>query len=152
MEDIRHDHPCHCLMVDSRVHVEGLKELRRALGQVDPALQKSLRGKLKTIGDKIAGRAAAAMPKRTGRAAGAVKAGVSGNRAYVQTGKKSVPYAAWLDFGGTLKPSGKRHGTQVRPKVKGGRYLYPAIEAMRPQTELAAVDAFEEAARELGLK
>lgn len=134
------------------VHVEGLKELRRALGQVDKQLPKNLRGRLKRIGDKVADRARQRMPKRSGRAASSVKAGVSGNNAYVQTGKKTVPYAAWLDFGGTLRPSGQRRGLQVRPRIPGGRYLYPAIEQMRPQTEREAREAFEETARELGLK
>lgn len=92
------------------------------------------------------------MPRKTGKAAGSVKAGVSGNNAYVQTGKKTVPYAAWLDFGGTLKPVGGRKNTIQRPRIQGGRYLYPAIEQMRPQTEREAHEAFDETARELGLK
>lgn len=134
------------------VSVEGLAELRRALGRVSPELPKTLRAKLKPIGDRIAGRARSKMPKRTGRAAGSVKSGVSGNRAYVQIGKASVPYAAWLDFGGTLHPVGGRHGTQRRPMIPGGRYLYPAIGEMAPQTLQAAVEAFEDAARSAGLK
>lgn len=134
------------------VHVEGLKELRRALGQVDKQLPKNLRGRLKKIGDKVADRARQRMPKRTGRAAGSVKAGVSGNTAYVQTGKKTVPWASWLDFGGTLRPTGRRFNTQTRPRIKGGRYVFPAIEEMKPQTEREALEAFEETARELGLK
>lgn len=92
------------------------------------------------------------MPRKSGKAAGSVKAGVSGNNAYVQTGKKTVPYAAWLDFGGTLKPVGGRKNTIQRPRIQGGRYLYPAIEAMQPQTEREAAEAFDETARELGLK
>ena len=136
---------------EQAVHVEGLKELRRALGQVDPALQKALRGRLKRIGERVADRARQRMPKRSGRAAGSVKAGASGNNAYVQTGKKSVPYAAWLDFGGTLRPTGKRHNTIERPRIQHGRYLYPAIEEMRPETQRQAVEAFEQAARDAGL-
>jgi hypothetical protein len=57
-----------------------------------------------------------------------------------------------LDWGGTLKPSGGRHNTQVRPRIKGGRYLYPAIHALRADTEREAREAFEDTARELGLK
>lgn len=134
------------------VRVENLAQFRKALGAVDPALPKALRDKLKPIGENIATRARSTMPRRTGRAAASVRSGVSGNRAYVQIGKAAVPYAAWLDFGGTLKPSGRRHNTQVRPKVKGGRYLFPAIAAMRPETERAAAKAFDQAAREAGLK
>lgn len=134
------------------VHVENLAQFRKALGAVDPALPKALRDKLKPIGERIATRARSGMPRRSGRAAGSVKSGVSGNRAYVQIGKAAVPYAPWLDFGGTLRPTGGRRNTIVRPKVQGGRYLYPAIEAMRTQTEHAASQAFDEAAREARLK
>ena len=138
--------------MDQAVHVEGLKELRAALGQVDKQLPKNLRGKLKVIGDKVAVKTRAKMPHRTGRAASSVKAGVSGNTAYVQEGKSAVPYVGWLDYGGRLSPSGRRHNTQARPRVKGGRYLYPTIHEMQPETERAAAEAFDETARELGLK
>lgn len=106
------------------IHVEGLAELRRALGRIDGELPKNLRAKLVPVGQKIANRARQSMPVRSGRAARSVTSGVSGNRAYVQIGKANVPYAAWLDFGGTLRPSGGRHNTIVRRKVQGGRYLY----------------------------
>lgn len=133
------------------VRVDGLKELRRALGRVDPSLQKTLRGRLKTIGDKVAAKTRARMPKRSGRAAGSVKSGVSGNNAYVQGGRKTVPYYGWLDWGGTLKPTGGRRGTQHRPRVAKGRYMYPVIDEMRPEITRDAVKAFEETKRELGL-
>jgi hypothetical protein len=139
-------------MDDARVHVEGLKELRHALGQVDKQLPKNLRVRLKAIGDRVAAATRAKMPHGTGRAASSVKAGVSGNTAYVQEGKSAVPYVGWLDFGGVLAPSGGRRGTQNRPKVKGGRYLYPTVHEMRPETERQAAEAFDETARELGLK
>ena len=42
------------------------------------------------------------MPVKSGRARASVKSGVSGNNAYVQSGKKAVPYVGWLDFGGVL--------------------------------------------------
>ena len=91
------------------------------------------------------------MPEKTGRAKGAVKAGVSGNNAYVQTGSRAVPWGPWLDFGGTLKPTGGRHNTIRRPRVKGGRYLYPAIGRKRQRITEAAAQALEDTGRELGL-
>lgn len=134
------------------VHVEGLAELRRALGGIDKSLPKRLRAKLVPIGKRVADRARSKMPKRTGRAAGSVSSGVSGNNVYVSTGKASVPYAAWLDFGGTLRPSGRRYNTQRRPLIPEGRYLYPAIKSSALETERSALAAFEDTARELGLK
>lgn len=134
------------------VSVEGLAELRRALGKIDGELPKVLRAKLIPIGKRIADRARGMVPVRSGRAAASVRSGVSGNRAYVQGGKASVPYYGWLDYGGTLRPSGGRRNTITRPKIAGGRYLFPAIEAMASQTARAAADAFEDTARQAGLK
>jgi hypothetical protein len=134
------------------VRVEGLKELRKALGGIDKSLQKTLRGRLKEIGDRVAAWARSKVPVRSGKARSSVKAGVSGNNAYVQGGRASVRYYGWLDYGGTLRPTGRRYGTQHRPKVPEGRYLGAAIKEMRPEIERGAMQAFEETKRELGLK
>lgn len=138
-------------MATDGVRVDGLKELRRALGRIDPSLQKSLRSRLKDVGDRVADRARGLMPSRSGRARSSVKAGVSGNRAYVQGGRKTVPYYGWLDYGGVLKPTGRRRNTISRPVAKQGRYLYPAIESSRALIERGASEAFDETKRELGL-
>lgn len=138
-------------MVGEAVRVEGLRELRRSLGQIDKTLQKNLRGRLKKIGDEVAADARQPMPVKTGRAKASVRAGVSGNTAYVQIGKKAVPYAAWLDFGGVLKPTGNRRNTIRRKRIPGGRYLYPAIERNRLNITRQALAAFAETKRDLGL-
>lgn len=133
------------------IHVEGLAELRRALGQIDGTLPKQLRSKLMVIAKKVAERAKAGVPVRSGRARNSIKASVSGNRVYLQGGKATVPYYGWLDFGGVLKPVGDRHNTQRRPVIRGGRYLYPTIAAMQPQIRAEAVDAFVATAHDLRL-
>jgi len=40
-------------------------------------------------------------------------------------GRVSVPYAGWVEFGGTRH----RPHDSSRPFVKGGRYLFPAAQA-----------------------
>lgn len=135
----------------AQVSVEGLAELRRALGQIDRGLQKNLRGRLKVVGDKVAADARSQVPVKTGKARASVKSGVSGNNAYVQEGSRAAPYARWLDFGGVLKPTGRRRNTIVRPVVRGGRYLYPAIRRNQSMIAVEAARAFEDTARELGL-
>lgn len=134
------------------VSVEGLAELRKALGQIDKQLPKKLRNHLKVVADHVADQSRARVPVKTGRARASVKSGVSGNRAYVQEGKATVPYMGWLDFGGTLKPVGGRKNTIVRARPKGGRYLYPVIEQNKDRIAAEAAKAFEETARDLGLK
>lgn len=126
------------------VAVEGLAELRRALKTVDAELPKELRRSFLAVGTRIADDARRTVPVRSGRAARSVKAGVSGNTAYVQGGRKTVPYYGWLDFGGQLpsKRSGKR-ARAVRPRIKEGRYLYPAIRRNRDRTIKETAEALE---------
>lgn len=140
-------------MAGNPVGVEGLAELRRALKDIGgPALQKNLRVKFLKVGEEVAADARSRMPEKTGRAKAAVRAGVSGNNAYVQTGNKTTaPHGAWLDFGGVLKPVGGRHNTIRRARVKGGRYLYPAIGRKRERITEAAAQALDDTGRELGL-
>ena len=131
------------------VRVEGLKELRRALNQVDKELTKELRGELKEIGDDVAADARRRVPTRTGRARDSVRSGVSGNNAYVAGGKKKVPYYGWLDFGSRTPQKGqprsvgpwKRSGAGP----KGGRFIYQAIDANRAMIHRRAVAAMEQA-------
>lgn len=134
------------------VRVEGLAELRRALTQIDKQLPKNLRVRLKKIGDVVAADARSHMPVKSGRARASVKSGASGNSAYVQEGSQQAPYVPWLDYGGVLKPTGHRHNTIRRARVPQGRYLYPSIRRNEGRIAAEAVKAFEETARELGLK
>lgn len=133
------------------VRVEGLAQLRAALGKIDKGLQKELRGRLLKIAIRVGERAAQKVPVRSGRAKASIKASVSGNRVYLQGGKKTVPYYGWLDFGGRLKPVGRRFNTQERPVIAGGRFLYPTIDEMRPQIKAEAVEAFVATAHDLRL-
>jgi hypothetical protein len=127
------------------VEVHGLKELRRDLRKIDPALQKELRADFLDIGKAVAEDAQSEMPERTGRAKASVKAGVSGNNAYVQGGKQTVPYFGWLDFGGVLRPTGGRRNTITREFRKRGRFLYPAIDRNGDRIQRGAEDAVEKA-------
>lgn len=134
--------------VNAGVHVIGLREFRRDLKKVDPQLQKNLRSELVKLGQEIAEDAKADVPVRSGRARDSIKAGMSGNNAYVQGGKNTVPYYAWLDFGGVLRPTGGRRNTQVREFRKDGRFIYPAIDRNRSKIEDRAQQAFDAAARD----
>lgn len=134
--------------VNAGVEIIGLREFRRDLKKIDPELQKQLRSELLDLGKEIADDARADVPVRTGRARDSIKAGVSGNNAYIQGGKKTVPYYAWLDFGGVLRPTGGRRNTQVREFRKDGRFIYPAIDRARPKILDRAEKAFDNAARD----
>lgn len=126
------------------IQVDGLKEFRAGLKRIDSELPKELRQEFLAIGRRVADDARSDVPRRSGRAAASIKAGVSGNNAYVQGGKKTVPYYGWLDFGGQLpsKASGK-HARTVRKRLKEGRYLYPAITRNRAGIIRGATEALD---------
>lgn len=134
------------------VNVDGFRRLSRALKQVDPALQKEMSGELKSLAGRIADKVRAKMPSRTGRARRSVRAGATMRSAYVQHGNASAPYVGWLDFGGTLHPTGGRRNTITRPVAPSGRYLYPTVAENRADTLREAEKAFDRAARKANLK
>lgn len=140
----------------SGVKVDGLKELRRALNKLDPELTKTMRSELLDLGKEVAVDAQRRVPERSGRAKGSIRAGVSGNNAYVAGGRKSVPYYGWLDFGGRTPRSGRPRsvgpwkGSGSGPK--GGRFIYKAIEENRPHIKRRALEALHKAERAAHLK
>ena len=141
------------MALNAGLHVEGLKELRRGLSQLDKSLAKELRKDLVAIGDEIAQEAKSLVPKRSGRAANSIRAGASGNNAYVQGGKGTVPYYGWLDFGsrrpirGRPRSVGPWKGSGTGPKK--GRFIYPTIERNQSKIERRAQASFDRAAKSL---
>lgn len=136
---------------DVKIETTGIRELRKALRDTDPELVKEFRREFKAVAEIVAADARSTMPARSGRARGSVRAVSGGNTVYVKGGKATVPYYGWLDFGGVLRPSGRRRGTQFRPVLGDGRYLYPAIRRNRDRLIKAAEATFDRAARKVGL-
>lgn len=134
----------------SGVDAVGLKEFRRGLNRIDPELTKQLRRELLEIGQDVANDARMTVPVgRTGRARGSVRAGVSGNNAYIAGGKATVPYFGWLDFGSRTPRSGRPRSVGpwkgTGPGPYKGRFIYPAIARNQSNIERRAVKAFEKA-------
>lgn len=75
--------------------------------------------------------AAAKMPHRSGRMASAVWARKTKRGAKVGISKRQVPYAGWIEFG----------GSRGRPYVAQGRYLYPTAKAAAGLLERAGAKA-----------
>ncbi len=134
-------------MPDDAVRIEGLADLRRGLRKIDPELAKEFRNEILPIAQKVANDARSRVPSRSGRAAASVRGGVSGNNAYVQGGKKAVPYFGWLDFGsrspkrGNPRSVGPWAGSGTGPRR--GRFIYPAIDDNRSAIEKQAADAID---------
>lgn len=144
-------------MSRQRVTVEGLATVRRQfrdLGDAEGRIE--LRDGLKAAAEIVADDARQRVPKGdTGRARASVRATAGGNRAFVRGGRTTVPYYGWLDFGtrtpimgrprsvGPWKDSGRG--------PRGGRFIYPALEAKRDEVVAKVDEAMSKAVRALGL-
>ena len=101
-----------------QVQVVGLDEfIAGAEGLADkisvsagPAMEKGAR--------RAASQARGAVPRLTGRLAGSITTSSTEGKAVLSMGE-GLPYAGWIEYG----------GTRGRPYVEEGRYLYPAAQA-----------------------
>jgi hypothetical protein len=111
------------------VSVVGLKALQKDLrrmsdpraGDLAKAMAQAGKAAMAPVAEAVRG----AYPSVSGRLAGTVRVTGSRTGAAVRVGKKTVPYAGPVDFGGWPKS---------RPFVKSGRYLYPTAESMTGAT------------------
>lgn len=123
------------------VRIEGLRDMVRALRQVNADLPKALRIAANAAADIVVTEAQRTVPTRTGRAKASIKAKSTRTAARVTSGGRRAPYMPWLDYGGKV---GKNNSAS-RPFIADGRYVYPAFRSKRDEfekvlrAELAAV-------------
>jgi hypothetical protein len=132
----------------ARIQVEGLRELQGALRRMDTDLPKQLRIGLNEIATLVADNARPLIPRRTGRAAGSLRAGSSQREARVRAGGGRAPYYPWLDFGGRTGP-----GRSVRrPFLREGRYVYPTVRKKRDEIMALGGKVLTRVATDAGLE
>lgn len=109
------------------VNVRGETQLvtgsRRLIGQIDD----QARRRFLSVADEAAGHVSAVVPRVTGRLAGSISIEPTERSALLRMGR-GVPYAGWIEFG----------GTRGRPFIKRGRYVYPTALASQPRAVEAA--------------
>ena len=109
------------------IRIDGLREFRRALKTMDSGLPRTMRLALNSAADIVVGEAKPRVPRRTGRAAGSIRAASTQRAARVRGGGARVPYFAWLDFGGRTG----RNRSVRRAFYKEGRYVWKAFGVRR---------------------
>lgn len=127
------------------IKVDGLKQFQRNLKTLSPELAKTLRKTLNVIADDVVQLATPHIPRRSGRAAGSLRAASTQTGSRVRGGSARAPYYPWLEFGGAI---GRRDHT-IRKHEKGGRYLFPALARERPRIEQKLNALLEEIADEV---
>jgi hypothetical protein len=104
------------------VRVRGVDELIAALPHFENQVWTGAKAASRIAAEHTADLTRFSLPVRTGRLSGNVRvAKRRGSRQRVSMGQKSVPYAGWIEFG----------GTRGRPFLPAGRYLFPASERAR---------------------
>lgn len=129
--------------------VKGLAEFNRSLKRLDSELPKGLRIALNDCSDFLIQKTVPLIPKKTGRAAGSLKARSSRTAVRIGVGGSKAPWYPWLDFGG----EGKRKGRPSRREfIKEGRYLYPTLRTNRDHFSQILQGSLEKTARAAGLE
>lgn len=113
-------------MPQPAVAVVGMAALRRDLNRLatdqSSIVYQQIRQAGKQAAEPIASRARGSVPRDTGTLAGDIRVSGSKTGATVRMGRQKVPYAGWVEFGGT-RPDGS-----TRTYVAAGRYLFPAAQ------------------------
>lgn len=132
---------------DRPIAVHGMKELQKALKDLDGESQKEIRLVLNDVAKTVAQGAAMRVPARTGRARASLRASSSQRESRVSAGGRKASYYGWLDFGGKTGRNKSVH----RRFVPGGRYLYPTIAANRDSLVNAIAQSLNDLAKKKGL-
>lgn len=113
-----------------KLKVEGMWEFRKALRAVDTELPKQLRKGFNEVAELVANEAADRVPVRSGALRDSIRPRSTQSEGRVVMGRASVPYAGWIDFGGTISPRGT---AMTRDFRRNGRYLFVAADDLAPR-------------------
>jgi hypothetical protein len=132
-----------------KIQIAGLREFQSALRDMDAGYPKLLRAVFNRATEIVIDYARPRIPRKTGRAAGSLKARSSQREARIAAGGRAAPWYPWLDFGG----GGKRPGRPPRRRyISGGRYIWAGYE--RRQTDITEImsSGLAQLARDAGLE
>lgn len=115
-------------MADPVVKIDGMAAIRKDLNKlatdVSSPLFKAISAAGKSAVEPVAAATRSRIPSRSGRLAGSVRTSGTRTGGAVRMGSKAVPYAGWMDFGGS-RPDGSQ-----REYLQGGRYLFPSAQTL----------------------
>lgn len=140
--------------VDEGLKVDGLADLQKALRQIDRDLPRELAVGLAGAAEIVADEARRHVPVLTGKAKASIKVRKSQRAAALAVGGNKAPWYPWLDFGGRVGPgrTGPRTGSVQRDVLRGGRYIYPALETKEDAVKAEVDQVLERLARKAGFE
>lgn len=123
----------------AHVEVRGLPQLARGTAVLADRIEDGARAAFLRAADQAATLVRGRVPRRSGRLAASVRADQLDDGASVGMGGSGVPYAGWIEFG----------GTRGRPYMPGGRYLVPVTEEAGPLLRTAGEAAARDEIRRM---
>ena len=118
-------------MAEEAIEVKGWPQLADGTAQLATKIEHTATENLAGTAAAVAGQVSGSVPVVSGALAGSVTAS-PGPPVSVSIGD-GVPYAGWIEFG----------GTRGRPYVGTGRYLFPGVQAAEPLVVAAVQTAAE---------
>jgi hypothetical protein len=111
----------------AKVEVIGVDELLRGLRRLFADISQTADEEFEAVVDRKASGVSGDVPRLSGRLAASVISERMRGGARVGMGGPGVPYAGWIEFG----------GTRGRPYYPQGRYLFPISLAAEPELKSA---------------
>lgn len=121
--------------------IGGLRDFNRAIKQASTDTARDLKRELiGEVAEPVAERIRGNVPTRTGRWRRSIRAGATQKGAHITWGRKTVPYAGWMEFGGGIPNKRNRTGAPRirRPREADGRYVFPEVGQARAEAEQTA--------------
>lgn len=160
-----------------RLEVDGLTDVLKALADYPEQVRPLMQANLLKVAEKVAAATARKFSsehsrtsrivvddetgkerrrpvKQTGEHIGSITVKPSGkSNVVIQAGTRSGAGQGfgWLDFGGSMRPKGRRLWDSRRPVEKTGRYLYPTGYAHNAEMTRAMESAADAVTRRLNL-
>lgn len=127
------------------IQITGLKEFRAGLKAMDADTPQMIKSVFNESAELVAAGARLRWPVRTGAGRASVRVASTTTMAQIREGGGGVPYAGFIDYGGTVgrrrhtaefraaKRGGKGRIRAPRPYIPTGRIMYPAYLAVEAQ-------------------
>lgn len=132
------------------IKIDGLKQFRKELREVDSNLPKAIRLSFNEAVNVVVEDVKPDVPHKSGDAASSVRAQSTQTKAKLVAGGRKAPYYPWLDFGGRVGKTNKIK----RAFIKDGRYIYKSYKLHKADGtfETIMLESLGQIADEAGLE
>jgi hypothetical protein len=147
------------IIAENAIKIEGMKQWLASMQALEVEAPRAIiRKSLNTASELVVQDAKRRAPARSGALRNSIRATATANYARISEGSARVPYAGFIDYGGTVgrlrKQPGRKNTARnaTRPFIRTGRILYPAFRAQRDGVIVAMNRELRDAVHSVGLR